>query len=64
MESAPTQCSFCLKPQHRVKTLIACQDVRICDKCVLLCVRILLDQGQVDLHELLVASSPEHSAGE
>jgi len=40
-------CSFCGKPQHQVRKLIAGPGVYICDECVDLC-NDIVDEGQVD----------------
>ena len=34
-------CSFCLKPRHDVKMLVAGPGVNVCDACVALCDRLL-----------------------
>jgi ATP-dependent Clp protease ATP-binding subunit ClpX len=35
------KCSFCGKPQQRVKTLIAGPGVYICNQCVDVCVQVM-----------------------
>ncbi len=37
-------CSFCGKPQHQVRKLVAGPDVYICDECIELCVDIVDDE--------------------
>ncbi|EGA1175777.1 carboxylate--amine ligase [Escherichia coli] len=37
-------CSFCKKPQHAVKQLIAGDDVFICDECVELCNEVIREK--------------------
>lgn len=37
-------CSFCKKPQHAVKKLIAGDDVFICDECVELCNEVIREK--------------------
>jgi ribosomal protein L37AE/L43A len=39
--TADKTCSFCGKPQRRVKKLIAGPGVWICNECVVLCVQIM-----------------------
>lgn len=49
-------CSFCGKPQHQVRKLIAGPDVYICDECVELCNDIVDEEHQPGSAE----SQPEH----
>jgi ATP-dependent Clp protease ATP-binding subunit ClpX len=42
--TADLRCSFCGKPQRRVKTLIAGPGVYICNECVDLCVEIMANK--------------------
>ncbi|MBQ6496244.1 MAG: ATP-dependent Clp protease ATP-binding subunit ClpX [Firmicutes bacterium] len=44
-ENNELRCSFCGKPQSRVKRLISGNGVYICDECVNLCYDILLDEA-------------------
>ncbi|EGM8424207.1 carboxylate--amine ligase [Escherichia coli] len=37
-------CSFCKKPQHAVKKLIAGDDVFICDECVEVCNSVIQEE--------------------
>ncbi|EOV66842.1 hypothetical protein A1UA_01673 [Escherichia coli KTE69] len=39
-------CSFCKKPQHAVKKLIAGDDVFICDECVEACNRAIREEQE------------------
>jgi hypothetical protein len=39
--SVISACSFCLKPQTEVKTLVAGPGVYICDECVALCALVI-----------------------
>lgn len=52
-DDKPLQCSFCGKPQGRVRKLIAGPGVYICDECIGVCTSILEDEldfapGEVD----------------
>src|SRR5512133_3449711 len=38
------QCSFCGKPQHQVRKLVAGPGVYICDECIELCCEIVDDE--------------------
>jgi hypothetical protein len=46
------RCSFCLKPQGKVKRLIAGPSVFICNECISICNQILSDdrraEGRID----------------
>jgi hypothetical protein len=42
-ESEPTRCSFCSKPQHEVKKVVAGPGVYICDECVSLAQSIIAE---------------------
>jgi hypothetical protein len=42
---AALHCSFCNKPQHHVRKLIAGPKVFICDECVAICIEILADDS-------------------
>jgi ATP-dependent Clp protease ATP-binding subunit ClpX len=42
--TANLKCSFCGKPQRRVKKLIAGPGVYICNECVVLCVETLANK--------------------
>jgi len=42
----PLRCSFCGKPQNRVKRLIGGPGVHICDGCVGVCNQILADEAE------------------
>ena len=45
----PVMCSFCHKPQDRVKKLVTSPTkprVYICDECIEVCHSILVDQGE------------------
>jgi ATP-dependent protease Clp ATPase subunit len=53
------QCSFCNKPQHRVKTLIASQDVCICNECIDLWVQIMVVDGHFDVRQHLQDFDPK-----
>ncbi len=39
-------CSFCKKPQHAVKKLIAGDDVFICDECVEVCNSVIREEQE------------------
>lgn len=57
-DDKPLQCSFCGKPQGRVRKLIAGPGVYICDECIGVCTSILEDEldfapGEVDDDEIL-----------
>ena len=44
-DDGPTlYCSFCGRSQHQTNKLIAGPEVNICDRCIFLCVDIILDQ--------------------
>jgi len=47
-ETERLECSFCGKPQHQVRKLVAGPDVYICDECIELCCEIV-DEEQVDV---------------
>jgi ATP-dependent Clp protease ATP-binding subunit ClpX len=52
-------CSFCKKSQHEVKKLVAGPSVYVCNECIKLCNKILLeDQHQADHKEALNLPSP------
>ena len=40
-DEKPLKCSFCGKPQNRVRKLIAGPGVYICDECIGVCTSIL-----------------------
>ena len=40
-------CSFCCRPKSQVRGVVAGTDVFICDECVVLCHRILKEQGHI-----------------
>ena len=42
-DEKPLKCSFCGKPQNRVRKLIAGPGVYICDECIGVCTSILED---------------------
>ena len=53
------RCSFCGKPQHEVRKLIAAPRAWICNECVDLCVTVLANSARqegVGLDELLPGS--------
>lgn len=57
-DDKPLQCSFCGKPQGRVRKLIAGPGVYICDECIGVCTSILEDEldfapGETDDDEIL-----------
>lgn len=37
-------CNFCGRTQKDVKRMIAGHDVDICDKCVLVCMKVLIEE--------------------
>ncbi len=41
-------CSFCWKPQTKVKTLIAGAGANICEDCIDTCIATFRDQGILD----------------
>lgn len=45
---APMRCSFCNKPDHEVRKLIAGPTVFICDECIEVCVTILVTDQRGD----------------
>ncbi|MBC7266889.1 MAG: ATP-dependent Clp protease ATP-binding subunit ClpX [Coriobacteriia bacterium] len=49
-ESQQLRCSFCGKPQHQVRKLIAGPDVFICDECVELCNEIVEEETLPEPH--------------
>ncbi len=57
-ENNELRCSFCGKPQSRVKRLISGNGVYICDECVMLCRDILMEEAKQ------AASSSEVVEGE
>lgn len=49
---AKLSCSFCDKPQNKVKKLIAGPAVYICDECVDLCLDIISESEDIDVRQL------------
>ena len=40
-------CSFCAKPQHEVLKLIAGPGVFICERCIDLCIEVMLEEKDI-----------------
>ena len=40
-------CSFCCRPKSQVRGVVAGPGVFICDECVVLCHRVLKEQGHI-----------------
>ena len=62
-DEKPLKCSFCGKPQNRVRKLIAGPGVYICDECIGVCTSILEDELDFmpDHHcGQMAAARPEH----
>ncbi len=49
--TATRRCSFCNRPQNRVKRLVAGPDVFICDECIRLCAEILEEDTERAFHK-------------
>ena len=62
-DEKPLKCSFCGKPQNRVRKLIAGPGVYICDECIGVCTSILEDELDFmpEQHSgQMAAARPEH----
>ena len=62
-DEKPLKCSFCGKPQNRVRKLIAGPGVYICDECIGVCTSILEDELDFapEAHgATMAAGRPEH----
>ena len=62
-DEKPLKCSFCGKPQNRVRKLIAGPGVYICDECIGVCTSILEDELDFMPEQhcgQMVAARPEH----
>ena len=62
-DEKPLQCSFCGKPQNRVRKLIAGPGVYICDECIGVCTSILEDELDFMPEQhcgQMAAARPEH----
>ena len=62
-DEKPLKCSFCGKPQNRVRKLIAGPGVYICDECIGVCTSILEDELEFapEAHgATMAAGRPEH----
>ena len=47
-ENKTVRCSFCGKPQNKVRTLVAGPNVYLCDECINVCASILDDELSMD----------------
>ena len=47
-ENKTVRCSFCGKPQNKVRKLVAGPNVYICDECINVCASILDDELSMD----------------
>ena len=62
-DEKPLKCSFCGKPQNRVRKLIAGSGVYICDECIGVCTSILEDELDFMPEQhcgQMAAARPEH----
>ena len=62
-DEQPLKCSFCGKPQNRVRKLIAGPGVYICDECIGVCTSILEDELDFMPEQhcgQMAAARPEH----
>ena len=62
-DEKPLKCSFCGKPQNRVRKLIAGPGVYICDECIGVCTSILEDELDFMPEQhcgQMAAARPEH----
>ena len=62
-DEKPLKCSFCGKPQNRVRKLIAGPGVYICDECIGVCTSILEDELDLMPEQhcgQMAAARPEH----
>ena len=62
-DEKPLKCSFCGKPQNRVRKLIAGPGVYICDECIGVCTSILEDELDFRPEQhcgQMAAARPEH----
>ena len=62
-DEKPLKCSFCRKPQNRVRKLIAGPGVYICDECIGVCTSILEDELDFMPEQhcgQMAAARPEH----
>ena len=62
-DEKPLKCSFCGKPQNRVRKLIAGPSVYICDECIGVCTSILEDELDFMPEQhcgQMAAARPEH----
>jgi len=41
-------CSFCCRPKSEVRASVAGPDVFICDECVVMCHKLLREQGAIE----------------
>lgn len=61
-ENKTLRCSFCGKPQNKVRKLVAGPNVYICDECINVCASILDDELSMDYDDpsIDVADAPEN----
>lgn len=61
-ENKTLRCSFCGKPQNKVRKLVAGPNVYICDECINVCASILDDELSMDYDDpsVDVADAPEN----
>lgn len=54
-------CSFCAKSQHEVKKLVAGPSVYVCDECVKVCNKILIEDQKVSAQEEVLSLPTPHA---
>lgn len=61
---AVIRCTFCQKPTHEVKKMVAGPGVYICDKCVSLCVEIIEAESKTSDEGKAKTEMPERASWE